>query len=199
MSLSVVIPTYNASRFMSETLGSVFAQTRLPDEILVVDDASTDGTPAIVRELAAGAPVPLRLIEMAKNTGGPATPMNVGIEAARGEYVALLDHDDLMLPEKVGTQTLVLDRYPAVELVLSDFAILASHGVTHRDERWPWVAGEGAGNDGAQTLVILDPFACQMDLMTGNRLGVTCTNYFFRKSLWSRLSGFRTDASVATD
>ncbi len=71
--------------------------------------------------------------------------MNVGIEAARGKYVALLDHDDLMLPEKVATQALVLDRHPAVELVLSDFAILASHGVKHRDERWPWVAGEGAG------------------------------------------------------
>ena len=70
-----------------------------------------DGAPAIVASWPPGAPFPLRLIEMAKNTGGPATPMNVGIEAARGEYVALLDHDDLMLPEKVGTQTLVLDRY----------------------------------------------------------------------------------------
>ncbi len=56
-----------------------------------------------------------------------------------------------------------------------------------------------AVSDGAQTLFILDPFACQMELMTGNRLGVTCTNYLFRKSLWSRLSGFRTDVGVATD
>ena len=199
MGISVVIPTYNSATFLRETLGSVLAQTRLPEEIIVVDDASADGTPEIVRELAATIRVPLRLIELVRNSGGPATPMNVGIEAARGEYVALLDHDDLMLPEKVATQALVLDRHPAVELVLSDFAIVAAHGVRHRDERWPWIAGEGKGNDGAQTLFILDPFACQMDLMRGNRLGVTCTNYLFRKSLWSRLSGFRTDAGVATD
>ena len=60
MSISVVIPSYNASRFIRETLTSVFAQTRLPEEIVVVDDASSDGTPAIVRELVKSAPVPLR-------------------------------------------------------------------------------------------------------------------------------------------
>ena len=61
MTVSVVIPAYNTSRFMRGTLGSVFTQTRMPDEVIVVNDASTDGTPAIVREMAAGASVPLRL------------------------------------------------------------------------------------------------------------------------------------------
>ncbi len=56
MTVSVVIPAYNTSRFMRGTLGSVFTQTRMPDEVIVVDDASTDGTPAIVREMAAGRP-----------------------------------------------------------------------------------------------------------------------------------------------
>ena len=83
LSISVVIPAYNSASFMRETLASVFAQRRQPDEALVVDDASTDGTLALVRELAVTASVPPRLIELPKDMGGPAAPMNVGIEAAR--------------------------------------------------------------------------------------------------------------------
>ncbi len=199
MSTSVVIPACNSAAFIRETLASAFSQTRLPDEVIVVDDASADDTPAIVRELAAAAPVPLRLIELPKNTGGPATPMNVGIEAAAGDCVALLDHDDLMLPGKIAAQAAVLDRHPGVELVLSDCAILTADGVGHRREQWPWLDGDSPANGPAQTLFLVDPLTCQLELMKSNRFGVSCTNYFFRKSLWSRLSGFRTDAGVSAD
>ena len=87
----------------------------------MVDDASTDETPSIMEAMAAESPVPLRLIRLPKNTGGPATPMNVGIEAAQGEYIALLDHDDLMLPEKLAIQAAVLDQYPEIDVVMGDY------------------------------------------------------------------------------
>ena len=93
-SVSVVIPTYNASPFIRETLASVFAQTRLPDEVIVVDDCSSDGTAALADSLVATAPVPLRIIRLPKNTGGPAAPTNAGIAEASGDIIATLDHDD---------------------------------------------------------------------------------------------------------
>ena len=81
MDISVVIPAFNSAAFIRETLESVFAQTQLPVEVIVVDDASSDDTPTIIKGLADKAPVPLRLIEMPRNSGSPAMPMNVGIEA----------------------------------------------------------------------------------------------------------------------
>ncbi len=127
--VSVVIPAYNSSRFIRETLESVFAQTRLPIEIIVVDDASTDDTPAIVEAMAAESPVPLRLIRLPKNTGGPAIPMNVGIEAAKGDVIALLDHDDLMLPHKIATQMVVIEDNPDIELVMGDYESFSAEGL----------------------------------------------------------------------
>ena len=87
-SISVVIPTYNAARFLRETLESVCAQRRLPEEIVVVDDASTDATADTVRQFARGAPLPLHLQVLPKNSGGPSLPTNVGLESAKGEFIA---------------------------------------------------------------------------------------------------------------
>jgi glycosyltransferase involved in cell wall biosynthesis len=201
LGLSVVIPTYNSARFLRETLGSVFAQTQLPDEILVVDDRSTDGTPTIVRELAAAAPVPLRFVELPSNSGGPAVPMNSGIEAARGEYIALLDHDDVMLSDKLAEQSRVLDQNPGLELVLSDCATLTENGVEHQRKPSLWLDGDdSARREFPRKLQVLDTFACQLDLMKNDRrLPVTCSNLVFRKSLWGRLSGFRESAGTCTD
>ncbi len=110
--ISVIIPTYNGSAFINEALQSVFQQTLLPMEIIVVDDASTDGTPALVEKIAQHSPVPLHLLRLEKNSGGPARPMNVGIEAATGELIAILDHDDVFLPDKLQEQVTTFSRAP---------------------------------------------------------------------------------------
>lgn len=94
-SISVVTPTYNGVTFVTDALLSVFCQTRLPAEIIVVDDCSTDGTQQLVNKIAASSPVPLRLIRLENNSGGPARPINVGVAASSGEFVAILDQDDL--------------------------------------------------------------------------------------------------------
>jgi glycosyltransferase involved in cell wall biosynthesis len=98
--VSVVIPAYNAERFLSATVASVFAQIVAPDEVIVVDDGSKDGTPALLERLSES--YPLRLIR--KDNGGQARARNDGIAAARGEFVALLDHDDQWHPSKLERQ-----------------------------------------------------------------------------------------------
>lgn len=98
MRVSVVIPAYNAGSTISAALSSVTAQTAVPDEIVVVDDGSTDGTSEIVR--ASGWPV--RLLQ--QDRGGPSAARNAGIAAASGELIAFLDADDEWHPEKLERQ-----------------------------------------------------------------------------------------------
>src|SRR5262249_31104546 len=76
--VSVIIPTYNGSAFLLDCLSSVFRQTQPPDEIIVVDDCSKDGTASMVAALARDSPVPLRVIPLVRNSGGPSRPLNVG-------------------------------------------------------------------------------------------------------------------------
>ena len=98
-SVSVIIPAFNGAAFIGQALKSIFAQTLAPLEIVVVDDASRDGTLDIVSTLAPCSPVPLKVIQLFRNSGGPARPMNIGIAAAAGEFFSVLDQDDLYVPD----------------------------------------------------------------------------------------------------
>ncbi len=115
-SVSVVIASYNSASFIGEALESVFEQTVLPLEIIVVDDASTDATVEIISSYKAKSPVPLRLIENKTNSGGPSYPMNRGIEHARGKYIAQLDHDDKMANTKIALVAEALEKHPQAGL-----------------------------------------------------------------------------------
>ena len=100
--VSVITPVWNAAATLAATVASVRAQS-LPDwEMLIVDDGSTDGSPALAAALAAGEPR-LRLLGWAENRGAAAA-RNAGIRAARGRYLAFLDADDLWRPEKLAVQ-----------------------------------------------------------------------------------------------
>lgn len=97
----MVIPAYNAARFIARTLANVLAQTHPCFEVLVVDDGSSDGTHEIVASIAQREPR-LRLIR--QQNGGVAAARNRGIEEARGEFIAMLDADDLWHPDKLRLQ-----------------------------------------------------------------------------------------------
>ena len=101
MDFSVILPTFNGQSFIHEALESVWRQSRLPKEIIVVDDCSTDETASIARAIARNSPVPMSVHRLEKNTGGPAKPINYGISIAIGTYVAVLDQDDLFLPDRL--------------------------------------------------------------------------------------------------
>jgi len=198
--LSVIIPTYNGSRFIRETLESVFSQKRRPDEVVVVDDTSTDATVETVGEIARTAPVPVRVIRQSRNSGGPAGPLNIGIEAARGEFIALLDQDDLMLPEKLALQSEVLETNADVEVVLSDYLIFTEEGVVLRgDARHMYAEAHGLVVQGDGPLHRVSPldFMCALIVQPG--LPISCSNQFFRKSAWRRVGGFRECAGPVAD
>ncbi|MGB0134615.1 glycosyltransferase family 2 protein [Dokdonella sp.] len=100
--VSVIMPAWNAAGFMSRSIDSVLVQTRADLELVIVDDCSTDDTPALI-ERHATADARVRLIRMASNSG-VAAARNAGIAAARGEFLAFLDSDDWWHPRKLELQ-----------------------------------------------------------------------------------------------
>jgi len=114
--VSVVIPTYNASGTILRALESVWRQDYEPMEVIVVDDASTDETRNKVESRAGGA---VQLIMLDRNAGASAA-RNIGIEAARGEYVAFLDADDEWLLGKIRKQVDLIESDPKIYLVTCD-------------------------------------------------------------------------------
>lgn len=100
--VSVVIPNYNGESFVAKTLDSVLNQTYQHYEIIVVDDCSNDGSPEIIERYSEKEPR-IRLIRLAKNEG-VANARNTGILQSKGQYIALLDNDDLWTPDKLERQ-----------------------------------------------------------------------------------------------
>ena len=98
--VSIVIPCYNSTRYLAETLASVRAQTYSNWELIAVDDASTDNTAALL-DAAADAEPRIRVVRRECNGGRPSVTKNTGIAHCRGEFVAFLDHDDRMLPTRL--------------------------------------------------------------------------------------------------
>jgi len=114
-SISVVIPTYQRLDRCRRAVESAIAQDALPLEVLVCDDGSTDGTEESISEWAESEPM-LRYMRLSQNHGGPARARNLGIQKARGEWIAFLDSDDRWEPEKLAVQLQVLSsgRYDVV-------------------------------------------------------------------------------------
>ena len=104
--VSVIIPVYNGAIHLQDTLASALAQSYPPCEILVVDDGSTDESAAVIQHMAATSIIPIRYSHQANQ--GPGAARNAGIARASGGLIALLDQDDLWLPEKLARQVSAL-------------------------------------------------------------------------------------------
>jgi len=108
--ISVVIPAYNAAAFLEDALASVAAQDCGPIEMIVVDDGSSDRTSEVARSFEA----PVTLIAQAH--AGPGAARNAGVAAARGEFLAFLDADDLWTPSSLALRLNALEQR-AVDLI----------------------------------------------------------------------------------
>lgn len=106
--VSVIIAAYNSELFIERAIGSALAQGAVTVETIVVDDASTDGTAALVRRLAASE-ARLRLLELGRNQG-PSAARNAGLEAAAGDWAAVLDADDAFLPGRLAFLVAAAER-----------------------------------------------------------------------------------------
>jgi glycosyltransferase involved in cell wall biosynthesis len=120
--VSVVIPAHNAARFLPAALDSVFGQTLPADEIIIVDDGSTDGTAEVVASYGDR----VRYVEQAHS--GANAARNKGLRLAGGRYVALLDSDDVWSREKLATQVPVLNAKAHVGLVYSTMSLMDEDG-----------------------------------------------------------------------
>lgn len=96
--ISIIIPTYNAAKYLQQAINSALAQTYSKREIIIVDDGSTDSTSQILAEYGSA----IRVVHQANQ--GSAAACNAGVAVAQGEYIAFLDADDVWLPEKLARQ-----------------------------------------------------------------------------------------------
>ena len=109
--VSVIIPVFNGAAYLAEALDSVFLQTRLPDEVVVVDDGSTDATATVARRFEN------RIRYVRQEHGGIGPARNRGLRESTGPLVAFLDHDDLWTEEKLDLQVRALEASPATCMV----------------------------------------------------------------------------------
>jgi glycosyltransferase involved in cell wall biosynthesis len=115
--VSVVIPTWNGAGTIAETIESALAQTWRRREVIVADDGSTDATPAVVARFGDA----VRYVRLDRAPGRHAgAARNAGIRAGRGDFVALLDHDDLWAPGKLERQLAVAALRPESGLIACD-------------------------------------------------------------------------------
>lgn len=104
--ISAIVPVYNGIRFLAEALESVWQQTCRPDEVIIVDDGSTDGSVQLVAQFEAQMGSALRYSY--QENRGQGSARNRGVEMATGAFLAFLDHDDVWLPRKLEHQRGVL-------------------------------------------------------------------------------------------
>jgi glycosyltransferase involved in cell wall biosynthesis len=120
--VSVIMPAYNAARFIGAAIESVLAQTYRNLELIVVDDGSTDATATVVTEFGN------RVRYIYQDNARQAAARNVGLRYARGELLAFLDADDLWLPEKLERQVARLALKPGLGLVLCTARVIDAEG-----------------------------------------------------------------------
>jgi glycosyltransferase involved in cell wall biosynthesis len=130
------MPAYNAAQWIDETLESVLAQTRPADEVIVVDDGSTDDTAARAR--ANG----VRVLE--QSNGGPPAAYNAGFDAARSDYAAMCPADDLWDARKLECQAQALAEDPSIDVLFARARYFGLHEGDHPHPERPGVQEPGA-------------------------------------------------------
>jgi glycosyltransferase involved in cell wall biosynthesis len=128
LSVTAAITTYNRSHFLPGALESVFAQTRAPDEVLVVDDGSTDETPEVLVRYDD------RIRVVRQPNGGRSEARNTAVREARGRYLSFLDSDDRWTPTKLERQVPVLESDERIGLVHGHVDLIGPNGEPLPDE-----------------------------------------------------------------
>lgn len=113
---SVIIPVYNGEKFVENAIQSVQDQTLTPDEIIIVDDGSTDQTAQVLTRISHRSPIPVRLAY--QENRGPAAARNHGLQLAVGEFICFLDADDLWPPDRIMDHLKIFSSIPETEMVV---------------------------------------------------------------------------------
>ena len=132
--VSVIIPVYNTERYLAESIESILAQTFTDFELIIVDDGSSDRSPEIIREFERR-DERIRVTRFAQNAG-EWKARTAGLAAARGEYIAWQDSDDISLPERLERQARFLQANPEIGAV-GVFAHVVTEGLQPTYDREP--------------------------------------------------------------
>jgi glycosyltransferase involved in cell wall biosynthesis len=126
--ISVIMPVYNAEKFLREAVGSILDQTLSDVELIAIDDGSSDSSPEILESFRKKDP---RLIihRNPSNQGMPAS-LNTGLALARGKYIARMDADDISLPERFEKQVAFLETHPEIDIVGTALKMVDERGKT---------------------------------------------------------------------
>jgi glycosyltransferase involved in cell wall biosynthesis len=179
--VSIVLPTFNRLEHLRPAVDSVFAQTFTDWELIVADDGSEAET---VTYLAALADQPRVRVLRLPHSGNVPAVRNAALRAARGEYIAFLDSDDVWLPEKLALQVASLQAHPERGWSHTAFAVIDESGnlLTGARARW-WPAAEGW---------ILEPLI-RMEVV------VAISSAIVRRQLLEQLGGFDPEQRVCED
>ncbi len=125
--VSIIMPTYNSEKYISETVESVLKQTYTNWEILIVDDGSTDNTNLLIQSYISKEPR-IKHISLGYNSGKPARGRNVGISNSSGKYIAFLDSDDIWHPDKLEMQVKQMESQKDIGLSYVLYSCLCDDG-----------------------------------------------------------------------
>ncbi len=167
--VSIVLPTYNGARYLRAALESCLAQTHAALELIVVDDASTDDTPAIVRSITDPR---VRYLRHATNRKLPGA-LNTGFAAARGAYFTWTSDDNLYTPDAIATLLAALQETPAA-LAYADYLLI-----------------DDAGTEGARVT-----FPDAFDPADGRTIGAC---FLYTRALAERVGGYDEACFLAED
>lgn len=113
--VTIIIPVFNAEKYIAETIESVVSQRYTNWELIIVDDCSTDKSCEVVKRFQKE-DQRINLMEIDINFGGPARPRNIGLKRAKGKYVAFLDADDVWFPQKLTRQVSFMLSNPDIDI-----------------------------------------------------------------------------------
>ena len=173
--VSVIVPVYNGDRYLVDAIDSILAQTFQDLEIIVVDDGSTDNSPEIAQQYNSA----IRYFSQINQ--GVAASRNLGLAAAKGEYIAFLDQDDIFLPHKLAVQIKLFEQNPLLGMVNSGWEIVNRAGEVKAAVQ-PWLQ---IPNLSSANLIIWKP------VFLGAML--------FRRDWLERLDGFDTTLEQTPD
>ena len=182
-SVSVVIPCYNYARFLPEAVNSALEQPDVEVDVVIVDDASTDGSGQLALDLASADPR-IRPILHSKNMGHIAT-YNDGLSQTTGDYVVLLSADDLLAPGSLARSTALMESHPDVGLVYGFAEEFSEIVPSSPGKRASWSVWQGEEWIGVMcrrgSNIIMNPEA------------------ILRRSVMEQLSGYRANMPHAAD
>lgn len=170
--VSLVLPVHNGADFLGEALGSIAAQSFADYELICVDDASSDGSPALL-DAAAKADPRIQVVRMDGNVGLPAA-LNAGFARARGSYFSWTSDDNILRPKQLEQLVAALDAHPECGVAHSDYMVIDPSGTPI--ER-----------------VTTGPVA---DLLQGNNVGAS---FMYRREVDFALGGYDPDLFGAED